>query len=138
MKFCYVDINSHTDINTIFEYYQTSITALQEKHPHLKIIHFTAPLITKPKGLKGLIKVILKMDNNVYSNKYNELMRNHYSDSELFDIAKIEATLSDGTTNKYGNGTLGLVPEYTSDGGHLNDRGRLLIAYELMRKLLMN
>ena len=138
MKFCYVDIDRHTNINTLFEYYKTSINTLQEKYPYLKIIHYTVPLMTKPKGLKGLIKTILKMDNNVFSNKYNELMRNHYSDSELFDIAKIEATFSDGAANKYGNGIPGLIPEYTSDGGHLNQRGRLLMADELLRKLLMN
>jgi hypothetical protein len=65
-------------------------------------------------------------------------MRNHYDPDELFDIAKIEATFSDGTFNRYLNGIPGLIPEYSSDGGHLNQSGRLLIARQLMTKLLIN
>jgi lysophospholipase L1-like esterase len=65
-------------------------------------------------------------------------MRNYYNQNEIFDIAKIETTFSDGTINKYGTGTLGLLPEYTSDGGHLNQYGRILIAHELLKKLLMD
>jgi len=138
MKLCYIDINNRTDINELFEYYQTAINLLQKEYPHLKIIHCTVPLTTKPKGLKGLAKVILKMDDNVFRDKYNQLMRNHYDSIVLFDIAKIEATFPDGTFNRYLNGIPGLIPEYSSDGRHLNQQGRLLIANELMRKLLMN
>jgi hypothetical protein len=138
MKLCYADFHKSTNINELFEYYQTSIIALQKKYPHLKLFHCTVPLSTKPKGPKGLIKRILKMDNNVYINKYNQLMRNYYNQNEIFDIAKIETTFSDGTINKYGTGTLGLLPEYTSDGGHLNQYGRILIAHELLKKLLMD
>lgn len=138
MKLCYVDINNHTDINELFEYYQSAINLLQKEYPHIKIIHCTVPLTTKTKGLKGLAKVILKMDDNVYRDKYNQLMRDHYDPNILFDIAKIEATFRDGTSNRYLNGIPGLISEYSSDGRHLNQQGRLLIANELMRKLLMN
>ncbi len=132
----YVDINKHTNIEELFKYYQSSVNSLQEKYPHLIIIHFTIPLISKPKGLKGIAKRFLNRDTNVYGNKYNELLRNHYNSSELFDIARIESTFSDNTINIYGKGISGLVPAYTSDGGHLNQYGSLLIARELINKLL--
>jgi hypothetical protein len=138
MKLCYVDINSHTDINELFEYYQTAINSLQKVYPHLKIIHCTVPLTIKPKGLKGLAKVILKMDDNVFRDKYNQLVRNHYDPNVLFDIANIEATFPDGTSNRYLSGIPGLISEYSPDGGHLNKHAGMLIANELIRKLLMN
>ncbi len=135
MKLCYVDIDRHTNINKLFEYYQTSVGILQEKYPQVRIIHFTVPVTIRQKGIKGLVKLILGMDNNVPRNKYNKLLRNRYKENELFDIAKIEAISPDGTTNKYGFGIPGLVPEYTYDGRHLNAQGRQLIASELLRFL---
>jgi hypothetical protein len=135
MKLCYVDFNRHTDINRLFEYYQNAMGNLQKKYPHVKIIHFTAPLTIKPQGLKGFVKILLKMDPNTERNKYNELIRNHYSDSELFDIAKIESTFPDGSANTYVGGIPGLVPGYASDGRHLNQQGRLRIASELIKFL---
>jgi hypothetical protein len=138
MKLCYIDINRRTNISALFIYYQTLVGILQEKYPHLKIIHFTVPITTKPKGIKGLAKILLKMDNNVYINRYNEFLRNHYKDFELFDIANIEATFSDGNSNSYSHGIPGLIYEYSSDGGHLNQRGGSFIAYELICKLIMN
>jgi hypothetical protein len=135
LKLGYVDISKHTNIEELFKYYQTSVNSLQEKYPHLKIIHFTVPLITKPKGLKGIVKRLLKLDTNIYGHKYNELLRNHYGGIELFDIAKIEATFPDNTLNIYGGGIPGLIPGYSSDGGHLNQHGRLLVAHELISKL---
>ena len=136
MKLCFADINKQTDLEELFNYYKTSINYLQEKYPRLKILHFTVPLVTKQKGLKGLIKRFLKLDNNLYRNKYNELLRNLYDDSELFDLAKIEAKYPDNTSNIYWIKTPGLIPEYSSDGSHLNQQGRLLIARELLNKLL--
>lgn len=138
MKLCFADINRHTDINELFEYYQTSINSLQEKYPNLKIIHCTVPLTPKRTGLKGIIRRFLLMDDNPYRHKYNQLMRSHYSDFELFDVAKMESTFPDNTANIYGyKKTPGLVPEYSSNGGHLNQRGKLLIANELLHFLLI-
>jgi len=136
MKLCYVDIKKHTDIEEIFKYYQSTIGSLQVEYPNLKIIHFTVPITTKPKGIKGLARIILKMDDNKYRNKFNTLMRNSYSDIELFDLAKFESTFPNNKSNIYWFKTPGLIPEYSSDGRHLNQQGRLLIARELMYKLL--
>jgi hypothetical protein len=138
MKLCYIDINNDTDVRELFEYYLKSLDSLQTKYPDLKIIHFTVPLTIKSKGIKGLAKVILKRDDNINRNKFNELMKNQFDQNELFDIAGIESTFPDGSSYRYVNGIPGLIPEYSSDGRHLNQDGKVLVARELVRKLLMN
>ena len=138
MKLCYVDIKLHTDIEEIFRHYQNSIRTLQKKYPHLKIIHLTVPLTTKPKGIKGLARIILNRDENKHRNKFNELVRNAYADVELVDIAKIESTFPANASNVYWFNTPGLIPEYSSDGRHLNELGRSLVAYELLKKILIS
>lgn len=138
MKFCYVDIRKHTDIEEIFNYYQNSIRSVQLAHPDLKIIHFTVPLKVKPLGIKGLARIILDMDDNKYRNRFNELIRDTYPENELFDIARLEARYPDNTYNIYWIKRPGLIADYSSDGGHLNEKGRLIIARELIHKLLNN
>lgn len=138
MKLCYVDFNKNTNIKELFDYYISSMNDLKEKYPKLRIIHSTVPLTVNPKGLKGLIKAILRRDNNKFRHLYNELLRKHYTEDELFDIAKIEATFSDGSINTNKNGVPCLINEYSSDGGHLNQQGRELLAYYLINKLLVN
>ena len=53
----------------------------------------------------------------------------------LFDLALIEATFPDGSGNvhqKDGQSFQALVPEYTYDGGHLNEKGRRIVAEQLI------
>lgn len=135
MKLGYVDINKATDINELFEYYKTSVSSLQKKYSSIKIVHFTVPLTTKPDGLEGFVKKILKMDNNVYRNKYNELIRNHYEPYEIFDIAEIQSTFKDGTTFRYRKNIPGMISDYSSDGGHLSQLGSQIVAHKLIVKL---
>jgi hypothetical protein len=138
MKLCYIDINRKTNIDELFEYYKTAISSIQLKHPRLKIIHSTVPVTTKPEGYRGVVKKFLKMDDNYARNRYNELLRNHYKGKEIFDIAFAESIYSGETTNNNWEGVPGLISEYTSDGGHLNKKGRSIVAFELIKKLLMN
>jgi len=135
MKLCYVDINKDTDITELFNYYQLSINKLKTQFPELFIVHWTVPLTDIPKGIKGVVKKIIRMDGNPYRHRFNELLRQNYKQDEIFDIAAFESTFSDGTKNLYMNGIPGLIPDYTSDGGHLNETGKRVIAYHLLEKL---
>jgi hypothetical protein len=135
MKLCYVDFDKNTDITGLFNYYREAIAGLQSEYPRLKILHCTVPLNVKPSGLKGTAKKFLKMDRNIYINSYNNLLRDYYPDSSLFDIAAFESVLPDGSINIYKADIKALANEYSSDGGHLNGYGSLMIAGELIDKL---
>ena len=67
---------------------------------------------------------------------FNDLLREELGKEELlFDLALIEATFPDGTRNvhqKDGQSFHALVPEYTYDGGHLNEKGRRIVAEQLL------
>ncbi len=145
MKLCYADIKSDSDINDIFKYYSKSIDSLQKKYPNLKIIHITVPLTARRNFIKG-IKDLLKRRSdssildNVERNKFNKLLSNKYSSDRIFDLAKLESTYPDGSIESFayqGNNYNSLVPEYTDDGGHLNDEGKQVVAEEYI-KLLKN
>ncbi len=53
----------------------------------------------------------------------------------FFDIAKIESTFPDGTRSTFtkdGKTYYSMVPEYTHDGGHLNEMGRKKVAKQFL------
>jgi hypothetical protein len=144
-KFCYVDISLHTDVVKLFESYKSIMGDLKEKYPDVLFVHWTVPLTTpmaKPVALlKRFIKKILgkhswDYDDNITRNQYNALVRQEYEGKEpVFDLARFESTSPDGTRTKHKKGTIEfytLVPEYTNDGGHLNERGRTIIAGRLI------
>ncbi len=136
MKIGFPDINKHTDVEDLFNYYRRSMDSIKEKYDNLRLIHCTVSLTTKPSGIKGIAKRVLKMDNNVYRNEFNELMRSYYEGNEIFDIAKIQSTSPDGIRYSYRKNIPGMVPEYSSDGGHLSKKGKLVLASELINVLL--
>ncbi len=143
MKFCYADIISTTDIESVFDYYVNSIETLKEKHKDLRIIHFTVPLKSQKslyKKIAGLIKG--EKDNtladNSARNKFNKLLISRYPLNEIFDLAQIESTYPDGKRNfenLNGNKIYFLVKDYTTDGGHLNGEGQKLVASGLINFL---
>lgn len=151
-KFCYIDITAATDVDKVFSAYKTTLKALQTKYPKVVFIHFTVPLRTVPVGLqasiRGFIKRIIGLssgysgyDDNIKRENFNQLIRSefsstpHASRATLFDLALFESTLPDGrraTFSKDGKTYYRLVPEYTNDGGHLNESGRKIVAEQLL------
>lgn len=132
IKFCYVDVTQKTDIHALFKAYDALVKDMQERYPHIKFVHFTVPLTTHYGSLKNRVKnLILGDQDNIKRNAYNELLCETYKNQEIIDVAKIESTFPDGSrmqhsyfaTNHYS-----LIPEYTTDGGHLNDRGKTIVA----------
>ena len=63
--------------------------------------------------------------------RFNELLVETYSGVDpIFDIARIESSRPDGTRFHEMRGdtkVYATLPEYTDDGGHLNERGRSLL-----------
>lgn len=148
LKLCYVDIRADSDINAIFKEYSSTMDRLEKKYPDVKFLHFTVPLVQKPAGFKALkqwVKGVLGktrygIDDNIKRCDYNEMLRNQYETSgNLFDLAAYESTFPDGSRAGFeidGKTYYSLVPEYTSDGGHLNETGKKVIAEKLLLSLI--
>ena len=144
MKFCFVDIDSRTNINSLFNDYNRAMSEIRKKYPRTILVHFTVPLLRKSettfksfiKGLIGKKDNFFDNDHNVARNEFNELIKNEYGGKELvFDLAMFESTYTDGrreTFTKNGKKYYSLVLDYTTDGGHLNETGRKKIAEQLL------
>ncbi|MFH1215520.1 MAG: hypothetical protein V1706_03360 [Pseudomonadota bacterium] len=141
MKFCYVDIDSSSDVEKIFFDYKEMFVSLKKKYPEVQFVHMTMPVTTVQTGPKAWIKKILGKpvggeNENVMRSQYNTLLDKQYKGREpIFDIATVEATEKNGhlkTFSHKGKEYLQLAPEYTDDGGHLNNNGRRIVAEKLL------
>ena len=142
MKFCYVDFTPSTDSDALLQRYQDAIGLLQRKYPAVTFVHVTVPLTTTPRGVKDTVKrlfgrAVRKDEANARRTLFNERLRVAFRDQPLFDLARVESTRPDGTLEsvkgRNGIDAVALYPGYTSDGGHLNERGRELAAAEFAR-----
>ncbi len=143
-KFCFVDITAKTNIEEVLNHYSKTMKKLQDKYPKVTFVHFTVPLLRRNKpSLKSYIKKLIgKGDgffddsHNIARSKYNQLLREKYMGKEpLFDLAMVESTYDNGSRcafSKDGQTYYSLVPEYTNDGGHLNEHGQKIVAEQLM------
>ena len=145
VKLCYLDIVENSDIESLFVYYKESIQALQVKYPNIVFIHLTVPLMTNNSTWKTQIKKMLGKDylweyvDNIKRNRYNEILLSKYVGKEpVFDLAKIESTLPDGTRESFtfkGKTYYALVDEYSHDRAHLNDLGSEVVGGALLKFL---
>jgi hypothetical protein len=143
-KYCYADIDRTTDVQSLFQHYRESIRRLRERFPRVTLLHVTAPLMQVQGGPKAAVKKLLGRApdhylDNMRREAFNDLLRREYQGREpLFDLAAIESTRPEGDreTIRFGGATsFALVPEYTSDGGHLNDRAKAMVARDLLEFL---
>lgn len=141
-KLCFVDIDRTTKVEALIDYYDQTLAGLREEFPNLIIIPVTVPLTTAAPGLKAKIKRILgrgttmKADN-IKRQAFNDAMRCKYG-RELWDLADAEATTASGTKATFhdrGRLFFMLNPDYTTDGGHLNDAGSQALAVDLLLRL---
>ncbi len=145
LKLCYVDVTAGTNTEKLFARYVQSMQKLQAADGKVKILHFTVPLTTLQTGPKAWIKKILGrpiagVDDNMNRSVYNDKVRQHVPADALIDIALVESTSMEGRREEFEKGSARyhcLVPEYTYDGGHLNETGRRLAA-ERMLLVLVN
>lgn len=144
LKFCYVDVDAQTDAKALFERYRGTIGRLRQKNPRTVFVHVTLPLTTEQTGPKAWVKRLMGRTpygtvENLRREEYNALLRKAYAGREpVFDLARLESTAPDGhavTVSWDGVTAPAMAREYTQDGGHLNEQGRLRVARELIRVL---
>ncbi len=134
-KFCYADFQLETDVESVFDYYVSNMDLLQKENPGIKIIHFTVPVKSKGNFIKQTIKKIFKKDKHAIRMEFNELMREKYADSLLFDLAYYESISVDNYSYHLKKDKTYLRKEYTTDGGHLNQKGSSWVAVHLLKYL---
>lgn len=134
-KFCYIDFNNESNVDGIFEYYKLKMNELIQKYPDIQIVHFTVPLRTIQKGPKAMIKKLIGKKTGLINNnnrmQFNKLLQEEFHNYPIFDLAKYESTYPDGNREfvlKDEKKVYALVPNYTYDGGHLNEQGKNYIA----------
>lgn len=148
-KFCYVDFDDQTDVDALFKYYRAAMDKLERAYPDTVFVHLTAPIVSRRLPLlthaKNLVKRVIGRKDlltsrlNAKREAYNRLMREHYgSTGRLFDLALVEASAEGGAPLLVEDGSRSyyvMRTEYTSDGGHLNERGRKHVARALLEFL---
>lgn len=135
-KYCYLDIDSSTDVPIMFATYRDRIKTLKAKYPALKVVHITMPLTTvepAPKAwIKGMLGRVTARDLTVKRNHFNTLLKQTYAGVDpVFDLAEVESTYGDSSRSYFMRGNqkiYTLAPELTIDGGHLNELGRRMAA----------
>ncbi|MES9813451.1 MAG: hypothetical protein ABW161_19180 [Candidatus Thiodiazotropha sp.] len=143
LKFCYIDINRDSDVTKLFEDFKRTMDDLIDRYPEITFIHATVPLRHSPGGLGVGIRELLGRPNNskldnIKRNLFNRLLRTHYTQSQIVDIAASESTYPDGKREAFkmdGQTHYSLIGEYTDDGGHLNENGRRRVASAFVHEL---
>jgi len=145
LKFCYIDFNENTDIEALFSNYTKIMGGLIQDNPDITFIHVTVPLRYLESGPSIWLREMLGKPNksklaNIKRNKFNNMLREKYSDSLIFDLATSESTYPDGSreTYKYQDDDstyFSLIKEYTDDGGHLNKVGQNKVAADFLAYL---
>jgi len=141
LKFCFVDVTGKTDADRLVAEYGSTINTLKKRYPKVTYVHITVPLMTVQTGPKAWIKKLIGRpidgyEDNIRRGEYNQKLRSEYGTNDpLFDLAALESTFPDGrryTFSAGGKAYETLVPEYTDDGGHLNQKGRRWVAEQLL------
>lgn len=143
MKFCYVDIKDTTNIDRMFSYYVETVESLKRTCPQVTLVHATVPLTERTSAWRRWAKTILGK-TDVWEGAalkraaFNSRILEHFRNEPVFDLARVESTYPDGSRSQYeshGELVFTLVSDYTRDGGHLNNTGRVIAARELLTAL---
>lgn len=142
MKFCYIDFDRSTDPEALFARYKQTVDELSAKMPKTRFVHVTAPLVIGTPKWKRMIKDVIGKNDNSYINAkrdaYNELVRKSFPPDRIFDLARVESTRPDGTTEGFerdGQRIPALVANYSDDGAHLGPAGRTVVAKAFVQKV---
>lgn len=144
VKFCYVDVQRDTNIDSLVTSYHSTLEKLEKQFPSITFIATTVPLTTRQTGPKAWMNKILGREvrgelENKLRNDFNQRVRALYgSGRRLFDIAAVESTHADGRLVRFtfkGKSYEALSPSFTNDGGHLNALGRRHVAQAFLKML---
>jgi len=124
-KFCYMDINTSTNVSALITAYQEAVHEIRTRFPNVIIVHFTVPLYARA----------YSEDNHVRE-QISRWLRDTYK-GKVFDIAAIQSVGSNGAiAMSLDNTTIAMADEWTfptpGDGGHLNNAGGNRIAGALI------
>jgi len=136
-------MRAEDDPKSVFEYYKSTMDSIKKNNPSITLVHITVPLTTIQTGWKVFIKNILGKEIGGYKEnlkrfEFNEMLKEYYKADPIIDLSMVESTYPDGSRESFekgGNTYYSLVPDYTYDGGHLNELGRKLVAKELLNIL---
>lgn len=141
-KYCYIDVTRRTDPVQLFNAYKATMERVKAANPATTLVHVTAPLTviqTGPKAWlkRALGKPVAGYEENKRRQEFNEMLRAEYGNKKepIFDLAAFESTLENGERVSYQHGGqtyYALAPEYSDDGGHLNERGQKFVAAQLL------
>jgi hypothetical protein len=141
-KYCFVDFTPATDAAAVFAHYRATMARLRSEFPGVVFVHVTAPLVTtKVGGIRLALQRLVgrpphRVQGNFVRERFNELMRREYAGHEpVFDLAGVESTRPDGSREGVeigGRTAYALVPDYSTDGAHLNPVGRRRVAEALL------
>jgi len=143
-KYCYVDVKRDTNAEQLFADYKRTVDLVLAANPQLTMVHITTPLTVNQTGPKAWLKRLLGKpvagyrENQVRA-RFNALLYKEYGGkAPIFDLAAFESTREDGSRSSYeldGQTYYSLAPEYSDDGGHLNERGQRFVAAHFLRFL---
>jgi len=139
MKFCYVDFNPYTNVDEILSYYKQNIETLKNERPDISFVHLTVPLVRRPNTIKDKInrflgRLVWEDTSNVKRAEFNKLLFEAFPQDPIFDIARVESTLPDGSRSSFvqnGKTYYSLAADYAADNGHLNTLGQRRAAIEI-------
>jgi hypothetical protein len=142
MKFCYIDFDQGTDPQALFSRYKQTIEELSAKMPRTRFMHVTVPLVVGKPRWKRMVKDVLGRNDDSYTNAkreaFSELLRKNYPADRIFDLARVESTRPDGSSESFdreGNRIPALVAGYSDDGAHLGAAGRNVAARAFVQKV---
>jgi hypothetical protein len=144
LKFCYADVTATTPVEKLFASYRDAMARIEREFPRTTLIHLSVPLTLPQSGLKGWVKKLLGRHREGYEDNraraaFNEMLRTEYEGKRpFFDLAAAESTLPDGSAVRVAIGpdTVPCLAKcYTSDGGHLNETGRVVLARDALLAL---
>jgi hypothetical protein len=143
-KFCYVDVTEGSDVAGLFDYYRSVMKQLGVAYPHTRLAHVTVPVTVMPGLLRRVVGGLRRRHNraahdNLARAEYNQLLMQTYTaQAPVFDLAGFESTTASGRAlrhSMHGREFRTLVPAYSSDGRHLSETGRHIVASEFLRFL---
>ena len=141
-KFCYIDFSAGTDTKALFDAYVAAHARLHAAHPKILFAHVTTPLTVVQSGPKAWLKKLTGNApwgyvENQKRAEWNALLRARYAGNEaIFDLADLESRDDAGDPVSYdvsGRAMPMLFAGYTSDGGHLSDKGKTKLAAAFVR-----
>lgn len=147
LKLCYVDVEAATDRSALLDAYGAALRGWRAAHPGLRFVHVTVPLTCGARGWRLMLKRRLGRSDwtdadNTARALFNDELLSTFAADPTVDLAAAESVDGRGRAAEFrvrdGGIALrarSLVPAFSDDGGHLNAKGRQVVAARFARAL---